>query len=310
MGNCALVLLLCLAGVTSAISAADPNQSRDRPDGARKSREPPSKTAGDQRAPLYRLTRETRALLRVIIRQDMAGDREAGETTRSDLTKERAVPLAWTSGDPRERKRLRAIMADEASDPYKRFNAARVAAYLGDSQSIDILSQVFQGKLVKSDSGREQNQAALCLLFLDCQFPKDFAFNKLPSPLYPELDALIDRPIHRVHPTPPYTEEEVEAIIVKYMRLPFFVDVRGPLSVTEWEKGPPSDIDRDVSRDRFPWIRPGSRILEGFRRQLQQGDLIYFFRSDKTSWAGLYGREGYVAIRGGEIVACAITRFN
>ena len=315
MRNCALALLLCLTGVANVASAPDPNQSRDRLDAIRKMRERLSDSAGSLEAAPEKLTGETLALLRVIIRQDMASDRNAAKAIRSDLAKDRVLPLARTSGDPNDRKQLRAIMADEACDPYKRFNAARVSAYLGDSQSADILSKVLQGKLVKSDSGREQNQAALCLLYLDYHFPEDFAFSRLPSPLYPELDALIDRPLRRIGPNPPYTREEVQAIVVKYIGLRFSVTVRGPLSIAEVEQESLLETLHDVVRHRLKDIPRvpfaySNTEWKNLKNQLQKDDLIYYFTSDKTSWAALYGRAGYVAIRKGEVVAGIITKMN
>jgi hypothetical protein len=59
--------------------------------------------------------------------------------------------------------------------------------------------------------------------------------------------------------------------------------------------------------------RPAGNILRGRRNlkaEIRAGDLIYFFTSDKASWRGLIGREGYALVRNGTAVRVLITAMN
>lgn len=46
---------------------------------------------------------------------------------------------------------------------------------------------------------------------------------------------------------------------------------------------------------------------EQFKRLIQPGDCVVFFRSNPASWKSLSGREGYALIRNGQIVQTLIT---
>lgn len=93
--------------------------------------------------------------------------------------------------------------------------------------------------------------------------------------------------------------EEVRRIIAGDFH--FDIDiVRGPLTVREVQK-------ELAEAGRRPAEVPGWREIKAkFRR----GDEIYFYKTDRQSWAELRGREGYVAIRGIKIVDFALTRMN
>ncbi len=87
-------------------------------------------------------------------------------------------------------------------------------------------------------------------------------------------------------------------------------DIRGPLTVAEVEQelfGAPVDASSIMSpplRDMFKekWLR--------LKSSFEEGDELYFFRSDKTSWSQLRGREGYVLVREDKIVSRLVTRMN
>jgi hypothetical protein len=48
----------------------------------------------------------------------------------------------------------------------------------------------------------------------------------------------------------------------------------------------------------------------GFWKQMNAGTLLYYFTTDEIDWSLLGGREGYVLIREGEIVAMLITALS
>jgi len=49
-----------------------------------------------------------------------------------------------------------------------------------------------------------------------------------------------------------------------------------------------------------------NRFWKDFKRQIKPGDSLVFFRSDRQSWNGLYGREGYALVRRGKVVKVMI----
>ncbi len=257
------------------------------------------------------LTCNDLVLLRVILRQDMAMDARAARAYGDDLGKERASPLELTDA-----QELHAIMADATSDEYKRFNAARVLAYLGDHASEDILNRTLAGEFAMTSSEVEKSSAALCLLYLQCDFPENFAFSRLANTRYPELDALIKKPSQPADPNVPYSDEQVEAIIGKYIGFGWSFEVRGPLSVIEVEQEALLDIlcgiatyhdMKSIPRLPFGYI---NRAWEGFKSEVRAGDLIYYFISDEQSWQALCGTEGYALIRNAEVVAMIVTKLS
>jgi hypothetical protein len=72
------------------------------------------------------------ALLRVILRQSMSAGQHTAQERGDALTKDRVSPLGLVSNDP-NLDELHGIMTSETNDEYKRFNAARAMAYLGDA---------------------------------------------------------------------------------------------------------------------------------------------------------------------------------
>ena len=80
---------------------------------------------------------------------------------------------------------------------------------------------------------------------------------------------------------------------------------RGPLSVAAVER---EGMDAVRGCGHCPQVPFGymHSYWEKFKRQIQPGDSLVFFRSDKKSWSGLYGREGYAIIRNGKVVKVMI----
>jgi len=252
-------------------------------------------------------------------------DRHAAHETDNALTKDRALPLDLVLSDP-NLDELHRIMTDEANDQYKRFNAARALAYVGDARCIDTLAKTLAGAFAVTSSGFEQSKAAACLLYLEYDFPNDFLFTRLPNPMYPELNAFLEDPNHPTGPTMmyserydfssdpnlPYTNEEVAAIVTApsaYLR--DAVTVRGPLTIADIEQ---RDLQLGLDRIARLGITDLIRVpfwggLEdewlGFKEQMRPGDLIYYFTIHEELLTG--GPEGYVWIRDGAVAAKVIT---
>lgn len=286
--------------------------------------------AGSTLASTTQVTGRELALLRLILRQSMSMDRHAAYESGDALRQDRFSPLGLVSNDPNVDE-LHRIMTNEANDEYKRFNAARALAYLGDMRSIDILAQALAGEFAASSSCVEQSHAAACLLYLGYDFPKDFLFTRLPNPLYPELNAFLEDPNHPTGPTMmyserydfssdpnlPYTNEEIAAIVTaSFGYAPYPARVRGPLTIADAEQR-----DLQLGLDRIAQLGIPDLIIRvplwgleddwlGFKKQMRAGDLLYYFTTDEICWAGLVGAEGYVLIREGKIAETIITGLN
>jgi hypothetical protein len=267
--------------------------------------------AGSTLTTATNLTCNDLLLLRVILRQDLAQDARAAREHGDDLQKDRAAPLELTKVEE-----LQAILVDAASDEYKKLNAARKLAYLGDHAGVDILSRTLAGEYAMTSSGMEQSRAGLCLLWLQCDLPENFAFSRLANSLYPELDALLPKASQPAEPNVPYSKEEMEAIIGKFIGLGCCGEVRGPLSVAEVEQEALIDTlceiaeyhdMRSIPRLPFAYINDA---WEELKSEVRAGDLIYFFTSDEESWWALCGREGYALIRDGKVVAMIVTAMS
>jgi hypothetical protein len=112
-----------------------------------------------------------------------------------------------------------------------------------------------------------------------------------------------------------YTQEEVGKIIGKYLRQTFQMEVKGPLSIERIEEESlrsvlvsfSENVRRDIPQIPFgfnngAWLR--------FKMRLCGTDKIYYFMSEKASWAVLCGRAGYALIREGQVVDVIITSGN
>jgi hypothetical protein len=263
------------------------------------------------------LTCNDLALLRVILRQDMARDACAANVQSDALDQERAAPLTLVSNEPNQSDwdTLRALVADPNADEYRRLNAARVLAYFGDRGSVDLLSKTVQGRFA---AGRDEDKgkAALCLVYLECDLPEGFAFSRLAHPRYPELDIFVKKSNPPVDANAPYTAEEVQAMIGRFGMAGFF-EVRGPLSLAEVEQEMLMEVLCAIANYNFMGSLPRlpsagwmGEDWSDFKKDIRADDLIYFFTSDKESWHGLIGREGYALIRGGKVIRVLITAMS
>lgn len=282
--------------------------------------------AGSALASATELTGRELALMRVILRRSMSVDQHAAYERGDALTKGRVSPLGLISNDP-NLDELHEIMTSEANDEYKRLNAARALAFLGDTRCIDILARTLAGEFAMTSSGFGQSHAAACLLYLGCDLPKDFLFTRLPNPLYPELNVLLEDPNHPTGPTRmyserydyssdpnlPYTGTQIATIVTAsfvYLQRP--VKVRGPLTVADIEQRELQFTLDLIAELSIPdWTRVPFRGLEedwlGFKKQMRAGDLIYYFTTDDVDWRLLAGAEGYVLIREGKVVDMIVT---
>ena len=112
-----------------------------------------------------------------------------------------------------------------------------------------------------------------------------------------------------------YTKQEVGRIIGKYLRQNFRIDVRGPLSIEQIEEESLrsglelfcENVREDIPKVPFgfsndTWLK--------FKMRLCGTDKIYYFISEKDSWAVLCGCAGYALIREGQVVDVIITSGN
>ena len=270
------------------------------------------------------LTGRELALLRVILKQDMQSDVRAAVAEPNYVDANDVAPLETALGRCPDADDLHAVMADEANSPFRRFNAARGLAFIGDERCLEILSRTLAGDFAMSSSGFEQSKAALCLLQLEYDFSPHFLFTHLPNPLYPELNVLLDSPADYVSlgprytaryddPNAPYSKSEIVAAVEAYMDPWYTIDVRGPLTVLDVEQRElqfdletACMFDREVDRNWFTcwdgWLN--------FKDEIRSGDLMYYFISDEFSWACLCGCEGYVLIRDGQVAHFLIAGLN
>lgn len=269
------------------------------------------------------LTGRELTLLRIVIRQRFQSDVHAAHRLDDEEREDRVAPLGLVSADPNVVEQLHSIMTDETGDPYKRFNAARALAYLGDQRCIDILSKTLAGEFAGTSSCFELSEAALCLLYLGYDFPDDFLFTRVPNRLYPALNVFLEDPNRPAGPLSfyperydfssdpnlPYTKEQVEQVVAQHFGW-FSAAVSGPLLIGEVEQRElQQTLDliaahalEDVIRAPFPgrysqW--------EDFEKQARAGGLIYYITPGMSPSSVMMA--GYVLIRDGRVVAQIMT---
>jgi len=269
------------------------------------------------------LTGRELALLRVILKQDMQSDVRAAVAEPNYVDANDVAPLETALGRCPDADDLHAVMTDAANPPFRRFNASRALAYLGDRRCMKMLSDIAGGDLVLSASAFEQSKAALCLLYLGYDFPAHFLFTRLPNPLYPELNLLLDppadlnppNPLYSVRydaPDPPYAKEQIEAAVLARLG-PYELEIRGPLTTLDVEY---RELQRDMEhlaayKPVSPWISVECwDEWQSFKAQMREGDLLYYFITDEISWSLLGGCEGYVLIREGQVAHLLVTALN
>jgi hypothetical protein len=92
-------------------------------------------------------------------------------------------------------------------------------------------------------------------------------------------------------------------------KLPSTYAISTPMTVLEVEADEMKNLEEvlrivpDLPRVPFGY---GNQEWEKFKAQLQEGDTIVHFRSDRRSWSNLAGEEGYAIMREG----CIFRRFT
>ncbi len=99
-------------------------------------------------------------------------------------------------------------------------------------------------------------------------------------------------------------QEEVRSIVSNHLDEGIDV-IRGPLTVEEVEKELVVECTEGVVHEMY-----GGPIWYKLKAELKDGDELYFYRSDRESWAQLRGSEGYVAIRGNKVVGSFFIGIN
>ena len=85
--------------------------------------------------------------------------------------------------------------------------------------------------------------------------------------------------------------------------------VQGPRRIETIEREALAEIAKcsHCPQKPFGYLHPE---WEQFKRLIRAGDCVVFFRSNPESWAGLYGREGYLLLRKGRILRTLVTLLN
>ena len=95
-------------------------------------------------------------------------------------------------------------------------------------------------------------------------------------------------------------QHEVRKVIGSYFHTGIDT-IRGPLTVREVE----DELDKlgeKLSHEKGRFIIVGGPLWDRLKAKLKRGDELYFYRSDKQSWAELHGWAGYVAIRESTVI--------
>jgi hypothetical protein len=103
-------------------------------------------------------------------------------------------PFALALSNAKDKEK-RLLTEFEALPERQRLAHAQALAYLGDKAGLDVLKKAafpsgVMGPFMTS-SGFEISESALCLLYLQSDFPESFQFSKVPNAMYPELDELL-----------------------------------------------------------------------------------------------------------------------
>lgn len=86
-------------------------------------------------------------------------------------------------------------------------------------------------------------------------------------------------------------------------------EVSGPMSIEEIEKKSTEEISECKDCPQVPFGFQNAK-WEKFKSEYKDGDIILYFHTNRESWAGLYGREGYALVRGKEIIDSILTKMN
>lgn len=85
--------------------------------------------------------------------------------------------------------------------------------------------------------------------------------------------------------------------------------IAGPMTTKEIEKESMKEISKCKRCPQVPFGFQNDK-WEKFKSKYKSGDAIFYFHSDKNSWQGLYGREGYALIRGKEVIDVILTAMS
>lgn len=103
--------------------------------------------------------------------------------------------------------------------------------------------------------------------------------------------------------------KQQEAEDRKYDQLTLFglgSEIRGPLTIAEIESESLVEVSHCVDCPQVPFGY-ANNAWEAFKATAQEGDEIFYFRSDTASWNALAGRQGFALIRKGTIVRTILT---
>ncbi len=102
-------------------------------------------------------------------------------------------------------------------------------------------------------------------------------------------------------------QEAIREIIGNYLHRGIGI-VRGPLTVAQVQEELAEDAGRQSGAGER--VIPGGPEWKQLKAKLKRGDELYFCRTDPESWSELRGREGYIGIRGNEVIGFFLTLMN
>lgn len=137
--------------------------------------------------------RET-VLVRVILGQQIKMRLHLWQQSETGKENPQKHPFAIALSNAKDKEQQ--LLTEFAALPERqRLAHAQALAYLGNDAGVDVLKMAaFPSKVMgpfMTSSGFEISESALCLLYLESDFPDSFQFSKVPNPLYSELDELL-----------------------------------------------------------------------------------------------------------------------
>lgn len=140
------------------------------------------------------LSDRERCLVKVVLGQQLKMRLRGWESSEAAKDGSDKHPFALALSNAKDKEK-RLLTEFETLPERKRLAHAQALAYLGNGAGRDVLKKAafptgIMGPFTTS-SGFEISESALCLLYLESDFPESFRFSKVPNAIYPELDELL-----------------------------------------------------------------------------------------------------------------------
>lgn len=134
-----------------------------------------------------------KSIIKIIIRQDFQSKMQYMD---KQLTTRNPFWIAmWGNKNTKEKQLLKAFKKIPMGKKTK-LDYAQALAYIGNKEGIEVLKQAtfnYGNNPYLTNSGFEMSESAICLLYLEFDFPENFKFSLLSNSKYPELDILLKK---------------------------------------------------------------------------------------------------------------------